>query len=299
MANYLMECYLCSLALACRTLLLNRSTYYQKSVKDDSEVEAKLLAFSKAYPTRGFDWYYLKIRNEGLKWNRKRVLRIYRNMGLKLRRKAKKRINRPYQYALAQPLLPNHTWSMDFMSDTLEDGRRVRVLLIMDDYNREILAIEVALSITSTHVKGVLERLIFERGKPQHIRTDNGPEFIAHELKDYCVEEKIEQWFIQPGKPNQNGLIERLNRTFREDVLDAYIFENLEDLRYQSQRWMEQYNQGHPHQSLGGKSPLAFKYARKQVIAAYEKVKAEMNDASKASALTFSPPAMIGSLRDI
>ncbi|NRB65344.1 MAG: transposase family protein [Saprospiraceae bacterium] len=142
-------------------------------------------------------------------------------MGLKLRRKAKKRINRPYQYALAQPLFPKYTWSIDFMSDTLEDGRKVRILLIMDDYNREIFAIEVVLSITSTHVKRVLKRLIFERGKPQHIRTDNGPEFLAHDLRDYCVEQKIEQWFIQPGKPNQNGFIERLNRTFREDVLDA------------------------------------------------------------------------------
>ena len=264
MATYLKEKYQASIQLLCRTLSLNRSSWYYQSIRDDSEVENKLKSLAKGYPTRGFDWYYLKIRSEGLIWNRKRVLRVYRKLKLGLRRKHKKRLNRPYRHALAQPLAPNFTWSMDFMSDVLEDGRRVRVLTIIDDYNREALAIEVGLSIPSQRVIRILERLIFEKGNPASIRTDNGPEFTSHQLADFCQSRKIEQWFIQPGKPSQNGYIERFNRTYREDVLDAFIFEDLESLRMLSKQWLEKYNQGHPHQALGGRSPLAFKVHRKE-----------------------------------
>lgn len=260
---YLLETYSTSIKQICRALGLNRSSWYYKSIRDDSEVEQKLKSLAKEHPTRGMDWYYLRIRSEGLIWNRKRVLRIYRKLKLGLRRKHKKRINRPYKYALAQPLAPNITWSMDFMSDVLEDGRKVRTFNIIDDYNREALAIEVGLSLPSERVKRVLDRLFFARGKPLSIRSDNGPEFTSHILADFCKEKKIEQWFIQPGKPSQNGYIERFNRTFREDILDAYIFEDLSQLRILSQQWLEKYNLGHPHQSLGGKSPLRFKDERK------------------------------------
>lgn len=264
MASHLKEKYQVSIQLLCRTLNFNRSSWYYQSIRDDSGVENKLKSLAQSYPTRGFDWYYLKIRSEGLFWNRKRVLRLYRKLKLGLRRKHKKRLNRPYRYALAQPLAPNFTWSMDFMSDVLEDGRKVRILTIIDDYNREALAIEVGLSTQSQRVIRILERLIFEKGKPASIRTDNGPEFTSHQLADSCQDKRIEQWFIQSGKPSQNGYIERFNRTYREDVLDAYIFEDMESLRIVSSQWLENYNQGHPHQALGGRSPLDFKVYRKE-----------------------------------
>lgn len=286
--SYLKETYSSSTRAVCQLVGLARSLYYRKSVKDDRPTETKLTELAKEYPTRGFEWYYLKIRQEGLSWNRKRVLRVYRKLNLGLRRKHKKRINRPYQDGLVQPIVPNLTWSVDFMSDALEDGRKIRILNIIDDYNREALATEVGLSFPSARVTRVLDRLAFEHGYPEQIRVDNGPEYTANDLKVYCEENKIELLFIPLGKPHKNGFIERFNRTFREDVLDAYIFESLSQAQITSEKWRESYNHNHPHQSLGGMSPVAFKYARHKVIEAYKQVKAKMNDSLQSSALTCS-----------
>jgi putative transposase len=299
MVDYLAKKHKASLNKVCQTIQLHRSTYYHKSCRDDSEIEEKLNNLAAEFPTRGFDWYYQKIRTEGLIWNRKRVLRIYRNLGLSLRRKHKKRLQRPYENAINQPIMANVTWSMDFVSDQLEDGRKVRVLVVIDDYNREVLALEVGLSIPGARVVRVLQRLFSERGKPFSIRTDNGPEFICKNMAQLCAQQAIEQWFIQPGKPYQNGFVERLNRTYREDVLDAYIFESIDQLQRYSMQWKSTYNHGHPHQSLNGQSPVAFKYARHKIIDAYEKVKAKMNGSLPSPALTYSPPSMVERLRAI
>ena len=291
-AKYLKGSYDCSVRKVCETVDLQTSTYYRKSTKDDSEVESKLQSLAKAFPTRGVDWYYGKIRQEGLKWNRKRVLRVYRKLNLGLRRKHKKRINRPYKEGLSQPIMPNVSWSMDFMSDALEDGRRIRILNIIDDYNREALAIKVGISFPADRVIRVLEQVRETKGAPDQIRVDNGPEFISYKLRDYCKSKGIKVNYIQPGKPNQNGYIERFNRTYREDVLDAYIFENLSQVQILSDKWKEEYNYGHPHQSLKRMSPLAFKQHRHKVIDAYDLVKAKMNDSLTSPALTKSPPSM-------
>lgn len=286
--SYLKETYSSSTRAVCQLVGLARSLYYRKSVKDDRATETKLNELARAYPTRGFEWYYLKIRQEGLSWNRKRVLRVYRKLNLGLRSKHKKRINRPYEDGLVQPILPNVTWSVDFMSDALEDGRKIRILNIIDDYNREALATEVSLSFPSARVTRVLDRLAFEHGYPEKLRVDNGPEYTANELKMYCEDKNIELAFIPPGKPHKNGFIERFNRTFREDVLDAYIFESLSQAQITSEQWRLSYNMNHPHQALGGMSPVAFKYARHKVIEAYKQVKAKMNDSLQSSALTCS-----------
>ena len=296
--RYLKDRYDVSQNLICRTINLYRSTLQRKSTKDDSEIEEKLLLLAKKYPTRGMDWYYLKIRQEGLKWNRKRVIRVYRKLNLKMRRKHKKRINRPYAEGLSQPIMSNVTWSMDFMSDALESGRKIRILNIIDDYNRESLAIEVGVSLPSDRVIRVLDWLIETRGKPESIRTDNGPEFTSHLYQQWCETNKITPKFIQPGKPNQNGYVERFNRTYREDVLDAYLFTDLEQVQIISEKWREEYNTGHPHQSLNGMTPIEFKYSRRKVIDAYDKVKAKMNGDLLSPALTISTPSMGWSLRD-
>jgi putative transposase len=210
---------------------------------------------AEAHPTRGFDWYYGNLRNKGLIWNRKRVLRIYRTMNLKLRRKRKRRILlRPKQPLVAAKAL-NETWSMDFLSDALSNGRRVRILIVMDDANREALAAYADYSICAEKVIQVLQQLEEEKGLPLSIRTDNGPEFISKKLAKWCEKKQIEQKFIQPGKPMQNGYNERLNRTYREDVLDAYFFDSLEQLRILSDQWLETYNSKHPHRSMKGLTP--------------------------------------------
>lgn len=288
---YLHQKYGASKSLICRTINLHRSTLNRISTKDDSITEQKLLSLAKHYPTRGLDTYYGKIRLEGLKWNYKRVRRVYNKLNMKLRRKTRKRINRPYTESLSQPLFPNVMWSMDFMSDALEDGRRVRLLNIIDDYNRACLCIEVGISIGSDRVTRILDRIIELYGKPQSIRTDNGPEFTSTTYIDWCKSNSIKAIHIQPGKPKQNGYVERFNRTFREDILDAYIFENIDQLQVKADNWQNQYNYGHPHKSLGRKTPELFKYSRRKIIDAYELVKAKMDDSIE-SALTSSSPSI-------
>jgi putative transposase len=231
--------------------------WYYQAKKDDSEVEEKLMELAEDLPTRGFDEYYGRIRQEGLPWNRKRVLRVYRKMRLQLRRKYKKRLPQRVKEPLETPEYKNHTWSMDFMSDALSDGRKIRVLNIMDDFNREVLAVEVGLSMPAERVVRILHRLEIDQGLPEKIRVDNGPEFLAKKFQAYC-KDRIKIQYIQPGKPTQNAYIERLNRHFREDVLDAYLFDNLEQVNIMAEMWRQDYNANHPHKALGGLSPKAY-----------------------------------------
>ncbi len=247
-----------SIARACKIMELDRSMFYYQSVKDDSEVEAKLKWYAENLPRRGLPEYYKRIRKEGLIWNIKRVRRVYRLLGLSRRRKVKRRIPNPEKRALLQPLYPNLTWSMDFMEDRLENGRKIRVLNVIDDYNREALAIEIEYSFPSERVVKVVEQLIEWRGKPKEIRTDNGTEFIAKAFEGFCENAGITHVKTQKGKPNQNAYIERFNRSYREDVLDANIFEAMEQVRKLSANWMDDYNNNHPHASLDDQSPVEF-----------------------------------------
>lgn len=247
-----------SVVRACRIIELDRSMYYYESQKDDSEVESKLRWYAEHLPHRGFPEYYKRIHKEGIVWNHKRVRRIYLKLGLNRKRKARRRIPNPAKQTLVQPLYANLTWSIDFMEDRLENGRKVRTLNILDDYNREALAIEIDYSFPSSKVVQVLEQVMEWRGKPTQIRTDNGTEFIAKAFEDFCIDQGITHLKIQKGKPNQNGFIERFNRAYREDVLDANIFENIRQVRELTQDWMEDYNMNHPHSSLGNLTPIEF-----------------------------------------
>lgn len=244
-----------SITRACNIIGLNRSMYYYKSNKDDSEVIKKLTVLADLHPTRGFDHYFGRIRNDGLVWNHKRVKRVYNLLGLNIRRKRKRRLPARVKEPLIQKESMNQTWSMDFMSDSLMSGRKVRLFNVMDDFNREVLAIEVDTSICSERVVRTLEQIMDWRGKPEEIRVDNGPEFTSYCFTDFCKRNQIRIHYIQPGKPVQNAYIERMNRTIREDILDAYLFESLDQLRIITQKWMEDYNNNYPHQSLNGLSP--------------------------------------------
>lgn len=180
-------------------------------------------------------------------------------MKLNIRRRAKRRLPERVKQPLSVPTAPNQVWSIDFMSDSLVDGRKFRLLNIIDDYNRESLAIEVDTSLPSRRVIRVLERLIAERGCPANIRCDNGPEFISHLLDEWCAARKITLQFIQPGRPMQNAYIERKNGSIRRELLNAYLFNSLEEVRVMSEEWRTDYNTERPHKSLGYLSP--FKYA--------------------------------------
>ena len=247
-----------SIGRACKVTDLARSMFYYKSKKDDTGIITKLETMVRELPTRGFDEYYGRIRNEGLKWNHKRVRRIYRMMKLHIRRRHKRRVPTRIKEPLAVPKGLNYCWSADFMSDALVYGRKVRILNVMDDYNREVLAVEADFSMPAERVTAILEQIVARRGKPRVIRVDNGPEYCSRTFSDWCQQKGIRIQYIQPGKPMQNGYIERLNRHFREDILDAYLFEDLEELRILADEWMDDYNQNHPHSALGGLSPLAY-----------------------------------------
>lgn len=237
---------------------LSRSQYYYESVKDDSAVKEKLQQLAENRPSEGQDKFYWRIRNEGLPWNHKRIERVYRLLGLNKRQPTRKRIPVRVKETLQVPTKPNETWSMDFMHDSLSNGRKFRIINIIDDFNREALRMEPHFSIGARKVISELSRVIKERGKPSFIRVDNGPEFIAEAMKQWCRENEIDLRFIQPGKPTQNAFIERFNRSFRSEILDAYCFDNLDQVRILSDLFMEDYNYHRPHESLGNISPKQY-----------------------------------------
>ena len=191
--------------------------WYYQSKKDDSLVVDKLNELAQSYPTRGFDEYFNKIRREGLIWNRKRVFRAYRNMRLKLRRKRKKRLIKRIKQPLKVLNSLNECWSMDVMRDALIDGRKVRIFNVIDDCNREALSIDIGLTYPARAVTETLENIKEELGTPKYIRCHNGPEFISKTFMNWCEKNAIEIKYTQPGKPMQNGYVERFNRLYRED----------------------------------------------------------------------------------
>lgn len=240
---------------------LPRSSYqYQSRPKDDQEVEAALDQLVTRHPSIGLWQCYYRLRNRGIAWNHKRVRRVYRKMNLHIRRRAKKRLPERVKQPLLTPTSPNQMWSIDFMTDRLEDGRAFRLLNIMDDFNRESLVIDVDTSLPSLRVIRALEKIIHKRGKPANIRTDNGPEFTSHKLAEWCTKNQITLQYIQPGRPMQNAYIERKNGSIRRELLNAYLFHSLNEARLMCESWRVDYNEERPHKALNYRSPL--NYAR-------------------------------------
>lgn len=244
---------------ACQTVSLNRCTYrYRARKTDDHEIVQELHQLAERQPRWGCRKMTDYLRHQGHHWNHKRIRRVYCDLALNLHRKPKKRLAARTALALGVPGLSDQIWSLDFMSDSLANGRTFRTLNIMDDYNREALWIEVDTSLPAERVVHVLESLLLWRTTPKQIRMDNGPELISQRLEQWAKQKQIELLHIQPGKPAQNAYIERFNRTFREDVLDAYLFDNLEEVRKITEHWLEEYNTIRPHAALQGLSPRQF-----------------------------------------
>jgi len=262
--NYSRTVHKLSLRQACLLFTLSTSMYYYqpKRKHEDEAIFNKLSKLAEHHHSWGFWMMFHHLRQNFYTWNHKRVYRVYTEMNLNLRRKYKQRLPSRIKVPLIQPLHPNMNWSMDFMSDSLMGGRTFRTFNIIDDYNREALNITLDTSITSLRVIRELEELISWRGKPEQIRVDNGPEFIAQAMQDWCEDNKIKLIFIQKGKPTQNAYVERFNRTYRQEVLNAYAFESLIQARAITQAWMWIYNNERPHSALGYLPPVTFMYRR-------------------------------------
>ena len=199
------------------------------------------------------------MKKKGCQSNHKRVYRLYCEMGLNLRSKPKKRFPARHPLPLAETKAANLCWSIDFIRDSLADGRVFRALNILDDFNRECLSIEIDTSLPAWRVTRVLDRLGEERSYPARLRCENGPEFIASKMAQRAVDHAVLLDFIEPGKSAQNAYIESFNRTFREDVLDAYLFTSLREARLIATDRLEKYNAVRPHAALGDLTP--FEYA--------------------------------------
>lgn len=248
-----------SIRQACAAIGLQRSVYhYRPDQRRDDPVIEVLAELAERYPRYGFRKLFVKVRGRGHRWNHKRVHRVYCSMKLNLRRKGRKRLPSRSPEPLAVPAQANQCWSMDFMHDALHCGRKFRTFNVVDDFNREALAIEIDLNLPAARVTRTLDRVIAWRGKPMKVRVDKGPEFVSLALADWAEEHQVELEFIQPGKPTQNSYIERFNRTYREEVLDFYLFRNLTEVREITDQWLTEYNDERPHESLGDLSPWAF-----------------------------------------
>ena len=244
---------------ACGLLRISRSLYrYRRRRADTASLRTRIEEIAAIKRRYGYRRVYLRLRREGWEVNRKRVYRLYRDAGLAVRRRKRKRIGVVERKPLPKPLAANQSWSMDFVSDGLADGRRLRCLAIVDDCTRECVAIEVDTSITGARVKAVLERLADLRGLPRSITVDHGPEFEGQVLDAWAYEHCVHLSFIRPGKPNENAYIESFNGKFRDECLNEHWFITMAQARRAIEAWRVEYNTERPHSSLGQLTPEEF-----------------------------------------
>ena len=245
---------------SCRCIGLSRAAYYNKpSGRDrDADVIRAINTEIDRHPRWGFWKTFKALRRKGHRWNHKRVYRVYCKLKLNQKRRAKKRLPKRIKRPLVVPQRPNQVWSADFMSDTLYTGKRFRTFNVIDDFNREALQIEIDTSLTSKRLIRVFERLRLERGLPDTLRVDNGPEFLSGAFVSWAESNGRTIQYIQPGEPNQNAYIERFNRTYRNELLDLYLFRNLAEVRDATYWWMIEYNEQRPHDSLNDLTPVEY-----------------------------------------
>jgi putative transposase len=244
---------------ACKAVNLAQSTLrYKPKPKSDEPVIAQLQQLVDKHPAIGFWQSYYRLRRKGFAWNHKRIYRVYTELKLNVRRRYRRRLPARIKEPLMQPNAINETWSVDFMNDTLWDGRRYRLLNIVDDFNREVLHIEADTSLPTIRLIRTLEYLKEFRGLPKVMRVDNGPEFISSKLDLWCKQHQMQLLFIQPGKPTQNSYVERCNGNIRRELLNAYIFDTLHEVREMAERWRTDYNGSRPHASLGYVPPAEY-----------------------------------------
>lgn len=260
MVSYVQEHYAVSQRRACRLLNLDRSTArYRPRRSEQTALRKRLGELAEQRPRFGYRRLTILLRREGQAVNHKRVYRLYRQEGLAVRRRVRKRVAPVQRPLLGAPEQVGQEWSVDFTHDTLASGRSFRTLNIVDSYSRECLAIEVDTSLPAARVIRVLERVSAEHGLPKRLRVDNGPEFAGQALDAWAYKQEVQLLFIQPGKPMQNGYVESFNGKFRDECLNQHWFVDLDDAREIIEVWREDYNTVRPHSALGYQPPVIYR----------------------------------------
>jgi putative transposase len=250
---------------ACRVVGQNRSTQRTpQAVIDDEEerLRACLRAFAKDRPRWGWRRATDHARHEGFMVNRKRVQRLWREEGLRVpRRRRKQRLRGAGGVGQMCPIRPNVLWAMDFQFDQTIDGRPLKLLNVIDEFTRECPAIRVERSLNADDVVDCLDRIAMVRGYPTYLRMDNGPEFVAAAVRDWCRFNRTHTMFIEPGSPWQNAWIESFNARVRDELLNIEQFDSLLEAKVLIEDWRVDYNNLRPHSSLGRKTPTDYAQA--------------------------------------
>ena len=242
---------------ACGLMVMAVSSYRYRRRRRDEPLRSRLVELAREKPRFGYRRLHVLLCRSGERVNHKRVHRVYREAGLMIRRKKRKHCVRAGK-PLVERTAANQEWALDFVHDAVECGRSIRVLSVVDAYTRECLALEVDTSFASRRVTRVLDEIVAERGVPQTIRCDNGPELTSRHFLAWSIERQIEVVHIQPGKPTQNGRLESFNGRLREECLNLSWFQNLFDARRKIAAWRKEYNEERPHSSLGYRTPKEF-----------------------------------------
>jgi putative transposase len=243
---------------ACHALGAARSSVRYQSARGDDPIREPLRALAARRPRFGYRRLHVLLRREGWGVNHKRVYRIYREERLAVRRKQRKKLAAGCRIVLAPPTQPHVRWSMDFMGDTLANGRTFRTLNIVDDGSRECPTIVVDYGLSGARITRELDRLAATRPLPKVIVVDNGPEFTSTVLDAWAYERGVQLHFIRPGKPVDNAFIESFNGKFRDECLNEHWFLDLDDARTKIEAWRIDYNEVRPHSALGNRTPTEY-----------------------------------------
>jgi putative transposase len=256
--DHLRTGYRISIRRACRAFPLNRSTYhYRHRRPEQAPLRKRIRELAETRVRYGYRRIHVLLRREGWRVNHKRVRRLYIEEGLQLRNKSPKRkVSAKLREDRAVATAPNECWSMDFLSDQLFDGRKIRILTIIDTFTRLSPAIDVRPSYRGSDVVETLERIAPIYGRPKRIRVDNGPEFVSKDLDLWAYLNGVVLDFSRPGKPTDNAFAESFNGKFRAECLNAYWFLSLDDARSKYEAWWTDYNQVRPHSSIGNQTPI-------------------------------------------
>lgn len=261
--RHLQEAFGVSQRRACRVLGQPRSTQRQtaRPKEDEGRLVARMLELVRRHPRYGYRRIWALLRREGWRVNRKRVHRLWRKQGLKVPRKQRKkrRLGSSANSCVRRPAeRKDHVWAWDFLHDRTSDGRALKWFTLVDEYTRECVALEVGRGMTAKAVGEVLAAAVRERGAPAHVRSDNGPEFIAKAIRAWMAGAGLETLYIDPGAPWENGYAESFNSKVRDELLNAEEFGSLLEARVLAKEWRREYNHVRPHSSLGYRTPAEY-----------------------------------------